>query len=87
VDYRQPLATLKDIKDLQPAHLLTLVEACSPATRSRLRAGRAAAAMAQALGWSDELVAELRQRGKGYSGPPEKAATAAGQQRWLIASL
>jgi hypothetical protein len=67
VDYRQPLATLKDIKDLQPAHLLTLVEACSPATRSRLRAGRAAAAMAQALGWSDELVAELRQRGKGYS--------------------
>mgnify|MGYP006935505688 FL=1 len=67
VDYRQPLATLKDIKDLQPAHLLALVEACSPATRSRLRAARAAAAMAQALGWSDELVAELRQRGKGYS--------------------
>jgi hypothetical protein len=23
--------------------------------------------MAQALGWSDELVVELRQRGKGYS--------------------
>lgn len=67
VDYRQPLATLKDIKDLRPAHLLALVEACSPATRSRLRAARAAAAMAQALGWSDELIAELRQRGKGYS--------------------
>jgi hypothetical protein len=25
--------------------------------------------------------------GGGYVGPPEKAATTAGQQRWLIASL
>jgi integrase len=67
VDYRQPLAALKDIANVQPSHLIALVEACTPCSRSRLRAGRAAAAMAQALGWGDELVADLRQRGKGYS--------------------
>lgn len=54
-DDRQPLATLKDIEDLQPAHLPALVQACGQATRSRLRARRAAAAMAQTLGCSDEL--------------------------------
>lgn len=67
VDYRQPLAPLLPIADLQPSHLQALVEACAPSSRSRLRAGRAAATVAQALGWGDELVAELRQRGKGYS--------------------
>jgi integrase len=67
VDYRQPLSALKTIQDLQPAHLVALVDACAPNSRSRLRAGRAAASMAQALGWNSELVADLRQRGKGYS--------------------
>lgn len=67
VDYRQPLAALKDIPALEPSHLQALVEACAPSSRSRLRAGRAAATMAQALGWGEELAAELRQRGKGYS--------------------
>lgn len=67
VDYRQPLAAIKDIPSLQPAHLLALVEACSPGSRSRLRAGRAAALTAKALGWGEELEAELRQKAKGYS--------------------
>jgi integrase len=67
VDFRQPLAALKGIHDLQPSHLIALVDACVPNSRSRLRAGRAAASMAQSLGWGNELVADLRQRGKGYS--------------------
>ncbi|MEO1003035.1 MAG: integrase [Cyanobacteria bacterium J06638_7] len=67
VDYRQPLAALRTIETLEPRHLLALVGAAQPASRSRLRAARAAAAVAQALGWGDELVGELRQRGKGYS--------------------
>jgi integrase len=67
VDYRQPLASLLEIRHLQPAHLLALVDACAAGSRSRLRASRAAAAMAQALGWGEELIADLRQRGKGYS--------------------
>jgi hypothetical protein len=61
VDYRQPLAALKDIQDLQPSHLIALVDACTPKSRSRLRAGRATASMAQALGWGSELVTDLRQ--------------------------
>lgn len=67
VDYRQPLAGISDISSLQPSHLLALVDACIPGSRTRLRAGRAAALTAQALGWGDDLVTELRQRGKGYS--------------------
>jgi len=67
VDYRQPLAALVKIADLQPSHLLALVDACRPSSRSRLRAGRAAALTAHALGWDDDLVSELRERGKGYS--------------------
>ncbi len=67
VDYRQPLAVLVGIADLQPSHLLALVDACKPSSRSRLRAGRAAALTANALGWGDELASELRERGKGYS--------------------
>lgn|GEM_PF-1520936 len=67
VDFRQPLSPLRDIQDLQPSHLVALVDACVPSSRTRLRAGRAAASMAQALGWSPELVTDLRQRGKGYS--------------------
>ncbi|MGB5134014.1 MAG: integrase [Prochlorococcaceae cyanobacterium] len=67
VDYRQPLSGLTAIQDLQPAHLQALVDACAAGSRSRLRAGRAVATMAEALGWSAELIADLRQRGKGYS--------------------
>jgi integrase len=67
VDYRQPLAGLVGIADLQPSHLLALVDACKPSSRSRLRAGRTAALTAHALGWDDDLVSELRERGKGYS--------------------
>jgi integrase len=67
VDFRQPLSAFKEIQDLQPSHLVALVDACTPSSRSRLRAGRATASMAQALGWGNELVADLRQRGKGYS--------------------
>ena len=37
--------------------------------------------------WADRLVGWFQEWNYGYFGPPEKAATTAGQQRWLIASL
>jgi hypothetical protein len=64
VDYRQSLAALVGIADLQPSHRLALVEACKPSSPSRPRAGRTAALTAQALGYGDDLVSELRERGK-----------------------
>jgi hypothetical protein len=30
LDYRKPLASLKDIQDLQPSHLIALVDAHTP---------------------------------------------------------
>ncbi|WP_457767708.1 hypothetical protein [Cyanobium sp. ULC084] len=67
VDYQAPLAPLLEINPLQPGHLLALVEAAAPCTRSRRRASQAAATVARAIDWPDELVSRLRELGKGYS--------------------
>lgn len=67
VDYDAPLAPLLAIRALEPEHLLALVEATTPGSRSRRRASQAAATVARALDWSEELVSRLRELGKGYS--------------------
>lgn len=67
VDYEAPLAVLLDVGQLLPEHLQALVEATSAGSRSRRRASQAAATVARALDWSDELITQLRELGKGYS--------------------
>ena len=73
VDYDAPLAPLLDISPLLPEHLVALVEATSSGSRSRRRASQAAATVARALDWSDELVSQLRELGKGYSASRSQA--------------
>ena len=73
VDYDAPLAPLLDISPLLPEHLVALVEATSSGSRSRRRASQAAATVARALDWSDELVSQLRELGKGYSASSSQA--------------
>jgi integrase len=67
VDYDAPLMPLKEITLLLPEHLLALVEATPTGSRSRRRASQAAATVARALDWSEQLVFQLRELGKGYS--------------------
>ena len=67
VDYEAPLAPLQDISLLSPEHLAALVESTSSGSRSRRRASQAAATVARALDWPEELVSQLRELGKGYS--------------------
>jgi len=67
VDYEAPLAPLKGISSLLPEHLVALVEATPSGSRSRRRASQAAATVARALDWSEQLVSQLRELGKGYS--------------------
>jgi integrase len=67
VDYDAPLAPLQAIKSLEAGHLVALVEATTAGSRSRRRASQAASTVARALDWSDELVSQLRELGKGYS--------------------
>ncbi len=67
VDYEAPLAPLTAISNLEPAHLVALVEATTAGSRSRRRASQAAATVARALDWPEELVSQLRELGKGYS--------------------
>ena len=52
---------------------MALVEATSSGSRSRRRASQAAATVARALDWSDELVSQLRELGKGYSASRSQA--------------
>ena len=73
VDYEAPLAPLLDISPLLPEHLVALVEAVPSGSRSRRRASQAAATVARALDWSDELVSQLRELGKGYSASRSQA--------------
>ncbi len=73
VDYEAPLALLQEINPLLPEHLLALVEATALSTRSRRRASQAAATVAKALDWSDDLVSRLRELGKGYSAARSQA--------------
>jgi integrase len=67
VDYARPLRPLLQIPDLQPEHLLHLVQATELGTRSRRRCSQAAATVAKALGLSAELQQQIRVMGKGYS--------------------
>ncbi|MFM8260128.1 MAG: integrase [Vulcanococcus sp.] len=67
VDYDAPLAPLQAIKKLEAGHLVALVEATTAGSRSRRRASQAAATVARALDWPEELVSQLRELGKGYS--------------------
>ena len=67
VDYEAPLKPLIEISPLLPEHLVALVEATASGSRSRRRASQAAATVARALDWSEQLVAQLRELGKGYS--------------------
>jgi len=76
VDYEAPLAPLLGISPLQPQHLLALVEAAPSGSRSRRRASQAAATVARALDWSDELVSQVRELGKGYSAARSQAPRA-----------
>jgi integrase len=73
VDYDAPLAPLLEISSLRPEHLLALVEATASGSRSRRRASQAAATVARALDWPDELVSQLRELGKGYSAARSQA--------------
>lgn len=73
IDYDAPLAPLLNINPLLPEHLVALVEATSSGTRSRRRASQAAATVARALSWPDELVSQLRGLGKGYSSARSQA--------------
>jgi len=73
VDYDAPLVPLLDISPLLPEHLVALVEATQSGSRSRRRASQAAATVARALDWSDELVSQLRELGKGYSASRSQA--------------
>ncbi|MFM7676597.1 MAG: integrase [Synechococcus sp.] len=73
VDYDAPLAQLRDISLLLPEHLVALVEVTPTGSRSRRRASQAAATVARALDWSDELVSQLRGLGKGYSASRSQA--------------
>ena len=73
VDYDAPLAALLEIRSLLPDHLVALVEATPSGSRSRRRASQAAATVARALDWSDELVSQLRELGKGYSAARSQA--------------
>ena len=67
VDYHAPLAPLQAINNLEAGHLVALVEATTAGSRSRRRASQAAATVAKALDWPEELVSQLRELGKGYS--------------------
>ena len=67
VDYARPLRPLLLIPDLQPEHLLQLVQATELGTRSRRRCSQAAATVAKALGMSADLQQQIRELGKGYS--------------------
>lgn len=73
VDYDAPLMPLQEISLLLPEHLVALVEATPSGSRSRRRASQAAATVARALAWSDELVSQLRELGKGYSAARSQA--------------
>jgi hypothetical protein len=64
-DYDAPLAPLQAINTLEAGHLVALVEATTAGSRSRRRASQAAATVARALAWPDELVSQLRELGKG----------------------
>ena len=46
---------------------MAVVEATTAGSRSRRRASQAAATVARALDWPEELVSQLRELGKGYS--------------------
>lgn len=69
VDYRQPLAPLVQVPELEASHLLALVDSAQPATRSRLRAARTAIALIRALGWGDGLANLARWGGENYHPP------------------
>lgn len=73
VDYDAPLAPLLEISCLRAEHLVALVEATPSGSRSRRRASQAAATVARALDWPDELVSQLRELGKGYSAARSQA--------------
>jgi integrase len=73
VDYDAPLGPLLAISHLLPEHLVALVEATPSGSRSRRRASQAAATVARALKWSDELVSQLRELGRGYSAARSQA--------------
>jgi len=74
VDYQDPLAPLLNIDLLMPEHLIALVETTKSGSRTRRRASQAAATVTKALGWNDELVAQLRELGKGYSATKSQVA-------------
>lgn len=74
VDYQDPLEPLLNIDSLMPEHLIALVETTKSGSRTRRRASQAAATLTKALGWNDELVAQLRKLGKGYSATKSQVA-------------
>jgi len=67
VDYATPLRPLLPIADLQPEHLINLVETTDLGSRNRRRCSQAAATVATALGMPVEIQQKIRTLGKGYS--------------------
>ncbi len=67
VDYAIPLRHLQTVDVVTEDTLRSLVQITQQGTRTRQRAANAAAAVAQALAMGPELVAELRELGRGYS--------------------
>jgi hypothetical protein len=67
VDDEAQLAPLQAINNLEAGHLVALVEATTAGSRSRRRASQAAATVARALDWPEELVSQPRELGKGCS--------------------
>lgn len=67
IDYQVPLAPLQEINPLKPEHLVALVQTTEVGSLSRRRASLAAATVAKAIGWPEELVTQFRELGKGYS--------------------
>jgi hypothetical protein len=73
IDHDASLAPLLEISPLLPEHLVALVEATPSGSRSKRRASQAVATVARALDWSDELVSQLRELGKGSSSSTNQA--------------
>ena len=73
VDYAKPLRPLLLISDLQPEHLLHLVQATDLGTRTRRRCSQAAATVAKALEMPADLQLKIRTLGRGYSPTTDSA--------------
>jgi integrase len=67
VDYAAPLSPLLSIPDFKPEHLIHLVSATKPGSRTRRRSSLAAISVTKALRLPADIQQQLRELGKGYS--------------------